>query len=441
MKFTWRNIEKGTKDGIKLSLFGFVGWGFAIILVKVFDLIFKQSSPIDVFHFVVIPSGLLLLAILLNYVNFAKALGFPPRRLTAIFTVCHGFWALFVGLQINNHYNGYFVLFLFSFGQLYLKSSYGLRGTLVFSVVQVVAACSIIWLANLPIGSDDLIFLIFFVYNGLTSAYANELNRIRSSHLKKAMNEKAHSYEQLQKIVFPHQIEQIAQGRNIESTLPSKQGFGCCLLFEIIESQAIKHEFAQECFRKIFGQFSLCLRESYDLNAHTAKGYRIVELNDRFVCTVGFPFSLPHSGLRTAEIALDLADQFIAIFEESIKQLDYPKPIRYCISIAAGELEGFFTQGFPIEYHVYGPPLSHAEHLRDVAITLPEARNSSHSLVIIPRRVYESLTSHSRTRFAVSQMEERTEGNSRLSGRNQVYFSLIENVDARTNLLPKAASL
>jgi len=394
----YRKLDRTNKSGLALSLFGVGGWSLAIVVLHFFGVIFKQPPVINVVHFVIVPLGLVLLSLILNFFEMDKRWNINPSKLTAFLTNLHGVWGTYVSLQINQDYNGYLVLFLFSFGLLYLKISFGFWATLAFSILHLLLALTMLFMLDITLGTDDYIFFLFFAFYGVSSAFVNELNRRRSLHLKSAIAQRKHSYEQLEKILFPHQIKQIASGASVEATLPIQQGFGCCILFEVVDSAKIKHELAQEYIRDIFRLFSIQLRESYDPQSKISNGFRVIELNNKFVCTVGFPFHCPHNE-RPSRLSLEIAKQFIKIFHENILKMDYHKPIYCSAIIASGELEGFYTRGFPIEYQLHGEPLIKVEQLNEMSKQARMSELLQGSTLVIQDRVYNSLRSQERQNF------------------------------------------
>jgi hypothetical protein len=406
IKQRYRELDKRNKSGLILSLFGIVGWGSAIGIIYFFGLIFNQPPIFNLSHFIVVPLLLILSSLVLNSFELNKRWRINPNSVTVLLTNLHGIWGLFVSLQINTDYNGYVVLFLFSFGLLFIKGSFGFWATMTFAMTHLVLATIMLLAMDIKIGTDEYIFFIFFALYGTSSAFVNEFNRRRNFHLKSVIAQRRHGYEQLEKILFPHQITQIASGAAVEGTLPIQQGYGCCLVFEVVDSADIKHEMAQEYIREIFRLFSIELRKSYDGDTQTCTGFRVIELNNRFVCSVGFPFHCPGHE-RPSRVSLELAKIFIGIFQERILQMDYHKPISCAVAIAAGELEGFFTRGFPIEYHLHGAPLIKADQIIEMSKQARKNGKLSGSVIVTEDRVYNSLRSQERLDFRPFDVRDR----------------------------------
>jgi hypothetical protein len=401
----YQKLDKRNKTGLVFSWLGIAGWASAFIIIHLFGLIFDQPPHINYKHFLTVPVALILVSVIVNYSELDKRWNINPNRLTAFLTNLHGFWGVYVGLQLNKDYNGYIVLFLFSFGLLYVKNSFGFWQTLLFALSHLAVSFLMIFALNVDFGTDEYIFVIFFILYGGSSAFVNELTRRRNHYLKSVIAQRKHSYEQLEKILYPHQISKIANGMSVESTLPVQQGYGCCVMLEVVESSKIKHELAQEYIREIFRLFSLQLRESYDSSTQVGLGFRVIELNNKFVCSVGFPLHCPNNE-RPSRLSLNIARDFIRIFHQNILKMDFHRPIHCAVTITAGELEGFFTRGFPIEYHLHGDPLIKADQINEISKLARKRGLLKGTSIVIQDRVFNSLRSQERQDFVPLEWAE-----------------------------------
>jgi hypothetical protein len=61
-----------------------------------------------------------------------------------------------------------------------------------------------------------------------------------------------HLYNQLSKLVYPHQLERIKLGDELENTMPLKEGKAVINVFDVQGSSDIKHERAAEFFVDLF---------------------------------------------------------------------------------------------------------------------------------------------------------------------------------------------
>ena len=64
-----------------------------------------------------------------------------------------------------------------------------------------------------------------------------------------------HLYNQLSKLVYPHQLERIKLGDELENTMPLKEGKAIINVFDVQRSGEIRHEKTQEFFLGIFQSF------------------------------------------------------------------------------------------------------------------------------------------------------------------------------------------
>lgn len=394
-----KNLSYAARVGILMSLMAIPGWVLAITAILLFEKIFGHPSELNAFRFFVVPGCLTIFGVLVTYFQVYKILRIHPSRITMILTGLHGVWAEYVGLQIHESYNGYLILFLFSFGLLFLKVSLGFVHTLLFSLANVVLALVLIYSLNIPWGTDEQLFIFFFGFYGLSSALLNEVNRRNYFKLKQEQKKTSHSFKQLDKVFYPHQLRMMEQGIELEKTMPCGPGKGCAIFFDIIASSKVEHERAQALFRETFGRCSELMMDHYDAERMECTAFRINEMGDGFLCSIGYPFQAP-GGRPNAEVALELAYRFIEVFEENVRTLDYTNPIHCSIGIAAGELESFYTTYRPIEYHMYGRAVILATRYEEVRKILSQTMEITGSIVILQSQVYRSLPASLRQDFS-----------------------------------------
>jgi hypothetical protein len=394
----FQNLSHAGRVGILMSLMAIPGWALAISAILLFERIFEHPSELPLFHFVVVPLGLTLLGFLTTFFQLYKILRIHPSRLTMILTAIHGVWAEYVGLQIHESYNGYLILFLFSFGLLFLKVSLGFVHTLIFSLANVILALVFIYSLDIPWGTDEQLFIFFFGFYGFSSALLNEVSRRNYFKLKIEQKKTSHSFKQLDKVFYPHQLRMMEQGVELEKTMPCGAGKGCAIFFDIIASSKVEHERAQTLFRETFGRCSELMMDHYDAERMECNAFRINEMGDGFLCSIGYPFQAP-GGRPNAEVALELAYRFIEIFEENVRTLDYTNPIYCSIAIASGELESFYTTYRPIEYHMYGRAVILATRYEEMRKIMAQNLKINGSMIILQSQVFRSLPSALRESF------------------------------------------
>ena len=84
------------------------------------------------------------------------------------------------------------------------------------------------------------------------------------------------------------------------------------------------------------------MAQNYEGNHLQADGYRIKQLGDGFLCSVGYPFACPEQSIYESSLAL--AADFITIFHEEVRNLQYHRQIHCSVGMASGSIRGFYPQ-------------------------------------------------------------------------------------------------
>lgn len=243
-------------------------------------------------------------------------------------------------------------------------------------------------------------FLIFILSQSgaIAQAYDDTFHKLLASEA-----EKHHSLEQLAKVFFPHQIAAIRQNRQLEETMPTIPGQGCVISFDIVASSRIKHIKAKDFFRKVFARCNQAIGEGYDGINLKSRAYRIKEMGDGFLCSIGYPFQSMTD--NPAHDAIDLAKDFIRILAEESAMLHTATPVACGIGIALGPMTGFFPESGTKEYDIYGLPIVLATRYESLRKSLFEA-DLSGSIIIIQELVYQSLDPSHREGFVAMNLKE-----------------------------------
>jgi class 3 adenylate cyclase len=203
----------------------------------------------------------------------------------------------------------------------------------------------------------------------------NQEKELYIQSLMQKDKETQHSYTQLAKIVYPHQISLMKRGYNLEETMQTGRSNAVVLVFDVIGSTRFTGHHKQEFFQKVFTNCYQRMMRQYDEKNPLAEAYRIKELGDGFMCSIGFPFPIPDDLDRNA-IAMTLALDFIEIWNRIRHEL-YPDHDIFCsIGMAEGEVHGFYPVAGVREYDLYGAALVLAnryENLRRVLFADVEA--------------------------------------------------------------------
>ena len=138
----------------------------------------------------------------------------------------------------------------------------------------------------------------------------------------------------------------------------------------------------------------------YDAELLKSRGFRIKQLGDGFLCSVGYPFNTASGRPSISEASL-LSEKFVSIMKEESSNFFNGKPICCSIAIAYGNIEGFFPSGGTKQYDMFGQGIVLATRYEDARHFLLEAKPELRGkhIIILSRIVYEGLESSSRREF------------------------------------------
>lgn len=217
----------------------------------------------------------------------------------------------------------------------------------------------------------------------------------------KSVKQSIHAYRQLGKVFYPHQLAQIENGRDLEETMPTTQGDGCVISFDIIGSSKIQHVESKKFYRSVFRRCNEIMAEGYDGKSLVSNAYRIKEMGDGFLCSVGFPFKSTHESFVKG--AIEVAEQFVEAFQDEVSKLDYSEPIHCGIGLAADSISGFYPESGTKEYDLFGRAIILAtryEAMRKVILKdSPLPCEVSSAIIILQEKVHMSLDSESRSQY------------------------------------------
>ncbi len=251
--------------------------------------------------------------------------------------------------------------------------------------------------------------------------------KVRSAELT-ALREHKHAFNQLKKVFYSHQIEQIKAGRELEDTMPTGRGEACVINFDIIGSSKLPASLAKSFIEASIKSCVSIINESYQSETLQSNGYRIKEVGDGFLCSVGFPFRTP-SGLDAATLSIDLALRFVAIFQSQVDALQNQYPVYCSIGVARDFLEGYYPKVGTIEYDVYGRAIILATRYQSFRKQLFPNSVPGH-IITVHEKVYEQLPQELQRLFTGLDLRKE-----HLSVRddlhaNIVYYRIISGADA-----------
>lgn len=210
-----------------------------------------------------------------------------------------------------------------------------------------------------------------------------------------------HLYNQLSKLVYPHQLERIKLGDELENTMPLKEGKAIINVFDVQRSSEIRHEKTAEFFMNLFQAFLQICMEGYEHNPLRSQAFRLKETGDGFISSVGYPF-LPVDSRSLADSAVATALRMFEAFNREVARFNYSRPIKAAMGLAYNSVQGTFQSGGIRSYDLFGEALIQAskyEELRKQAVLwemfcayAEEQGMSSFNIMIVQEVVYNSLS-------------------------------------------------
>ena len=291
--FSWESSQLDLRN----SLTDFVGGNFVALLTfstslfgySYFVTMNKQFNKIILLSKVV--AGIQLMNLLQSFIfHSITVVQFIAITNLYIFPI-----GVYLALKTRIMYNYLFVIGWFAFGAGSILFGLGHAGIVSFSVI--------------PFGNQVILFAtsienLFMLLAIGHRVYTTEKNRYQ------AHSRLNHSYSQLAKVFYHHQISQIQAGAQLESTMKTNLGSGIVMSFDIIGSSKIHHKNLREFLESAIHDCTAILTENYSDKDMAANRYRVKEMGDGFLCSIGYPLASPHKG-SDADLSLKLARRFI----------------------------------------------------------------------------------------------------------------------------------
>ncbi|HYX34881.1 MAG TPA: 7TM diverse intracellular signaling domain-containing protein [Oligoflexus sp.] len=306
----------------------------------------------------------------------------------AILLLGLGIWSSLRGYRPAIYYTIGWAILLVASGVVALKSAGVLPINLLTTWAQIVGAAIEGLVLSLALGER---------YNYLQ----NRSHAEREVFIKKLMEKeasKAHSYSQLEKIIYPHQIELIKNGSSLEQTMPTGQGEACVISFDTIGSSKLDRKKARAFLNDTF---ALCYRDmlaGYDQKKMEASAYRLKEVGDGFFCSIGFPFQTP-GGQNPADLALKLALQFSKNFQKEAHRHGFTRPVQASIAISFGEVEAYYPSAGVLEYNMFGRGIILADRYEKLRKGALRQITFTGNLLVVDYRVFNMLSPASQVLF------------------------------------------
>lgn len=258
-------------------------------------------------------------------------------------------------------------------------------GTFLLSVVLQIFS----WMVYNVFESNHILFYGMAAENiFMLMAMGNKINQTVNERLR--FNRKMqHSYDQLAKVFYPHQLSLIESGGELENSMPVGIDRACVICFDIAGSSKIEGINKKEFFRDVFTECGAIMNANYSGEHLMCNAFRIKEMGDGFICSVGFPFKSPHENIHQA--AIELSNDFISAFNEIVERYDPLHPIYCSVGIAEGEVEAFYPKSKPIEYDLYGRGIVLATRYEQMRKVILEKLGLAGNMVILQKEVYDHL--------------------------------------------------
>ena len=174
-----------------------------------------------------------------------------------------------------------------------------------------------------------------------------------------------HLHNQLSKLVYPHQLERIKLGDELEHTMPLKEGKAIINVFDVQRSSEIRHERTQDFFIGVFEAFmAICMR-GYEHNPLRSRAFRLKETGDGFISAVGYPF-LPVDSRSLADSAVSTALLMFEAFDVEVEKFNYSRPIKGAMGLAYNSVQGTFQSGDIRSYDLFGESLIQASKYEEL---------------------------------------------------------------------------
>lgn len=209
-----------------------------------------------------------------------------------------------------------------------------------------------------------------------------------------------HLYNQLSKLVYPHQLEMIKAGDELENTMPVERGRAIINVFDVQRSSEIKHERTKSFFLDVFRSFFQICMMGYQHNPLKSRAFRLKETGDGFISSIGYPF-LADDPDSLADHAIATALIMFRAFNEEVSRFDYATPIKGAMGLAFNSVQGTFQSSGIKSYDLFGDALiqayryeemrKHPAVERTIHERAAELGLQHYNILIIQEVIYNSL--------------------------------------------------
>lgn len=334
---------EAVSDGNRMATYTLFSYAFPVSLILVFPLITLLSTAFEKYS-----------QITLDIICLFGLLGF-------LFTV----HTLFQGTDAEHDLQTLYrplqgqIAFVLALATAF---AYHLRFwvTLLRNIGFTLLSGTIIFLIDATFFYDNRLPLVEGLFLGsIISWVFNDSVRARFYLKSTDADTRQHLYKQLSKLVYPHQLEQIKLGDELEHTMPLGEGRAIVNVFDVQRSSSIRHPKAQSFFEAVFRAFLDICMEGYEHNPLRSRAFRLKETGDGFISAMGYPF-LSSEARSLADSALATALEMFAAFNREVRKFNYHQPIKGAMGLAYNRVQGTFQSGGIRSYDLFGEALIQA---------------------------------------------------------------------------------
>ena len=221
---------------------------------------------------------------------------------------------------------------------------------------------------------------------------------------KRTVNQNTHFTSEMRKLLYPHQVRQLKDFRDLEKTMPTGSATACVIAFDIQNSTALGEQEAHQLFSQVIKQCHSVMLSDYQEKDLSASAYLIKEMGDGFLCSIGFPFRCEG---EMAVKAVELAFSFQAIFNEATFNRYRSNEVYCALGISFGNIQGFYPVTGIKHYDLYGDSIVKAKRYESFRYELLKSLESRGNTIIIQQQVYDMLGSELQQRFMNFELTEK----------------------------------
>lgn len=257
-----------------------------------------------------------------------------------------------------------------------------------------------IWMGAIDSAENLILFYGVATENILMVLAIGHRILVTEASRKQTDNLLLHSFEQLSKVFYPHQILQIRAGKKVEETMPVGEKSACILYFQIVGGSALMSESYEACVEDFMNRCRQLLMSRYDPVAFSCDAHIIREMGDSFLCSIGYPFR--QIGLLKSDAAVEVAEKLIQEFERMTVALDAPEKIHCSIGIVRGTVKSYFSRSGRIRDDLWGRAIVQASAYGAASRRLfRHLGTAPDNIVILHDAVFESLSQPHRRGFEI----------------------------------------